>query len=144
MLLHIVRYYYPRALILSAFLLVSVRAAAPDIKVTYIKVPELLNPFDRLIYAVVQVESNGDTMAFNLCEEAIGAFQIRPVRLLDYNQRTGTNFKAEDCYNFKISKEIFLFYARITGHYDFESIARNWNGRGKKTLDYWEKVKTYL
>ncbi len=144
MLLYIVTNYYPKALILSVFLLVSVRAAAPDIKVTYIQVPELLNPFDRLIYAVVQVESNGDTMAFNLFEEAIGAFQVRPIRLLDYNQRTGTNYIAEDCYNYKISKEIFLYYARIIGHDDFESIARNWNGRGKKTLDYWEKVKTYL
>jgi hypothetical protein len=144
MLLYIAKFNFQKVLFLSVFLLVSVRASAPDIKVTYIQVPEFVNPFDRLIYAVVQVESKGDTMAFNLIEGAIGAFQIRSIRLLDYNQRTGTKYKSEDCYNFKISKEIFLYYAKSSGCHDYETIARNWNGRGKTTLDYWEKVKTYL
>ncbi len=32
-------------------------------------------------------------MACNILEQATGAFQIRPIRLLDYNQRTGTVIK---------------------------------------------------
>ena len=125
-------------------LLLSVRATAPDIKVAYIKVSEPIDVYDRLIKAVIMVESFGDTMAYNLTEEAIGAFQIRPIRLLDYNQRTGNNYKTEDCYSYKISKEIFLYYAKRIGFPKYELIARNWNGSGETTLDYWEKVKLHL
>ena len=125
-------------------LLLSLRATAPDIKVAYIKVSEPVDIYDRLIKAVIMVESFGDTLAYNLTEEAIGAFQIRPIRLLDYNQRTGNNYKTEDCYNYKISKEIFLFYAKRIGYPHYELIARNWNGSGRTTLDYWEKVKAHL
>jgi len=117
---------------------------APDTKVTYILVSEPIDAYDRLIRAVVQVESAGDHLAYNIVEEAAGAFQIRPIRLLDYYQRTGNNYTLEDCYNYEISKEIFLYYARETGYPDYETIARNWNGSGEATLDYWEKVRLIL
>jgi hypothetical protein len=126
------------------FSLLAIRASAPDIKVAFVCVPRPVDVYDRLIKAVVQVESAGDTLAYNLSEEAVGAFQIRPIRLLDYYQRTGNIHKIEDCYNFEISKEIFLYYARQTGYPDYETIARNWNGSGNTTLDYWEKVKSNL
>jgi len=112
--------------------------------VIYILSASPINGYDRLILALVQVESAGDTLAYNLLEEATGAFQIRPIRLLDYYQRTGINYILEDCYNYEISKEVFLYYARQTGHRDYETIARNWNGSGEMTLDYWKKVKANL
>lgn len=113
-------------------------------KVVYIRSAEPVDAYDRLIKAIVQVESAGDTLAYNQTEEATGAFQIRPIRLLDYYQRTGVNYKIEDCYDYDISKLIFLYYARHTGHRDYETIARNWNGSGELTLDYWNKVKAIL
>jgi hypothetical protein len=113
-------------------------------KVAYICSAKPVDAYDRLVKAIVKVESTGDTLAYNLSEEAVGAFQIRPIRLLDYYQRTGIFYKLKDCYNFKISKEIFLFYARQTGYPDYEKIARNWNGSGIATLDYWKKVKSNL
>jgi hypothetical protein len=125
-------------------LLLSLRATAPDIKFAYIIVSEPLDVYERLVKAVIMVESFGDTMAYNLTEEAIGAFQIRPIRLLDYNQRTGNNYKAADCYSYKISKEIFLYYAKRIGFPKYELIARNWNGSGETTMDYWEKVRLHL
>jgi hypothetical protein len=143
-ILHLTKDRYLRGLLFIFFSLLSIRAAAPDFKVGYILASKPINPFDRLINAVVQVESLGDTLAFNRVEEAIGAFQIRPIRIRDYNQRTGSNYKSSDCYNFEISKEIFLFYAKRIGYPDYESIAREWNGRGKTKLVYWKKVKTYL
>lgn len=88
--------------------LLGIRVSAPDIKVAFICFAEPADAYDRLIKAVVQVESAGD------------------------------------CYNFQISKEIFLYYARQTGYPDYETIARNWNGSGNTTLDYWEKVKSNL
>jgi hypothetical protein len=124
--------------------LLFIPAFAPDMKVAYICSAEPVDAYDRLIKAIVKVESAGDTLAYNLSEEAVGAFQIRPIRLLDYYQRTGIIYKSKDCYNFEISKEVFLYYARQTGYPDYEMIARNWNGSGNATLDYWKKVKSNL
>ncbi|RPH31880.1 MAG: hypothetical protein EHM93_11880 [Bacteroidales bacterium] len=117
---------------------------APEIKAFFIFTSEPIKPYDRLIKAVVHVESRGDTLAYNLIEEAAGAFQIRPIRLRDYNQRTNKNYKLKDRYNFRISKEIFLYYAMLVGFSDYEKIAKDWNGSGKETLQYWEKVKLQL
>ena len=133
-----------KSLLLILFSLPSIRTSAPDINVIYIRSASPINGYDRLIDALVKVESAGDTLAYNLFEEATGAFQIRPIRLLDYYRRTGINYKLNDCYNYDISKEVFLYYARLTGHRDYETIARNWNGSGEMTLDYWKKVKANL
>lgn len=139
--LHMTKLLYLKSLTFVLFLLLSNNAAAPDFKVVFIEASEPVNAYGRLIKAVVQVESMGDTLAFNVIEEAIGAFQIRPIRLKDYNKRTGKNYKSKDCYNFEISKEIFLYYAKKLDYHDYETIARNWNGSGIKTQDYWKKVK---
>jgi len=124
--------------------LLDLRLSAPDVKVIYIPFTKPLDAYERLVNAVIMVESAGDTLAYNQLEEAVGAFQIRQIRLLDYYQRTGINYTIEECYNFNISKEIFLYYARQTGYQDYETIARNWNGSGNATLDYWEKIKSNL
>jgi hypothetical protein len=131
-------------MLILCFFLFEQKAAAPRAISTVIFVSEPVDAFDRLIKAVVMVESAGDTLALNVLEEAYGAFQIRPIRLLDYYQRTGKNYKIEDCYNYKVSEEIFLYYALMYGSLDYQSIARNWNGSGKMTLDYWKKVLIHL
>jgi hypothetical protein len=135
---------YLKVALLIILSLTATSASAPDLKVVYICSPVPENTLNRLIAAVVQVESRGDTLAYNPQEEAVGAFQIRPVRLLDYYQRTGISYKIEQCYNYEISKEIFLYYATQAGYPDDEMIARNWNGSGKATLVYWEKVTANL
>ncbi len=135
---------YLKSIIIMFFLLHTLKAGAPDAKFAYIIISEPIDVYDRLIKAVVQVESVGDNMANNILEEAIGAFQIRPIRLLDYNRRTGNKYKMEDCYNYNISKKIFLYYANQIGFPKYEKIAKNWNGSGETTLEYWEKVKSHL
>ena len=131
--------------LLILFLSLTVtRAPAPGLNVLYIIASEPVDPFEVLVNAIVQVESLGDPLAYNLEEEAVGAFQIRPIRVLDYNQRTGKNIKIENCYSYYVSKEIFLYYARLTGYPHYETIARNWNGSGALTTEYWKKVKYYL
>jgi hypothetical protein len=139
-----IKFRFLKSILIILFSLLTFKAAAPDLKVAYIYISEPIDVYCRLINAVVLVESSGDTMAFNLKEEATGAFQIRPIRLLDYNQRTGNNIRIEDCYNYKISREIFLYYARLSDFPIYETIARNWNGSGKTSGDYWEKVKSHL
>jgi len=142
--IQLIKLRYLKSILIILFSLPAIRTSAPDIKVACISAVKPVDGYNRLIEAVVQVESAGDTLAYNLSEEAAGAFQIRPIRLLDYYQRTGVNYKIEDCYDYDISKVIFLYYARKTGHRDYETIARNWNGSGKLTLDYWKKVKANL
>jgi len=142
--LHLIKTRCLKSLLFVFFSFLAIRASAPDIKVAYISSAEPVDAYARLISAIVKVESAGDTLAYNLSEEAAGAFQIRPIRLLDYYQRTGIIHKLKDCHNFEISKEIFLYYARLIGYPDYETIARNWNGSGNATLDYWKKVKLNL
>jgi hypothetical protein len=103
-----------------------------------------VEPFKTLIHAIGMVETQYDTLAFNPLEEAVGYFQIRPIRLYDYNYRTGATYTMNDMYNYKISEKIFLYYAAEVGPYDFERIAKAWNGSGVSTILYWEQVKRFL
>ncbi len=120
------------------------RAFAPGngILVTFISAP--IEPFRHLINAIGLVESLRDTLAYNPVEKATGFFQIRPIRLNDYNKRTGNTFALKDMFNYKISEKIFLYYASEIGPNDFEKIARNWNGSGPHTTFYWRRVKNLL
>lgn len=142
--IQIIKYRSLKIVLMVFFLLPGMRATAPEAKVAFVFVSAPVNSFDRLVKAIVKVESKGDNEAFNLAEQAVGAFQIRPIRILDYNQRTGKDYKIENCFNYEVSKEIFLYYAISIGYPDYETIARKWNGSGKATLDYWEKVKKHL
>lgn len=103
-----------------------------------------VEPFQPLIMAIGRVENNGDTLAYNPLEEAAGFFQIRPVRINDYNKRTGSNYTLNDMFNYKISEKVFLYYASQIGHHNFEKIAKRWNGSGPRTIDYWDRVKKHL
>ncbi len=111
--------------------------------VIYIAKLEPIRPYKQLIYAVGKVECDLDTLAYNRLEKATGYFQIRPIRLNDYNKRTGKKYKIKDLYDYNISEEIFLYYANSIG-YDYEKIAKSWNGSGPKTIIYWKKIKQYL
>lgn len=131
--------------IFLAVLLLSltVNAAAPDIRTMVIIKPEPMDIYERLMQAILEVESGGDTLAYNPEEEACGPFQIRPIRLTDYNIRTGKKYKMRDCYTMRVSQEVFLYYARIIGP-NYETIAKRWNGSGEKTIIYWSKVNAVL
>ena len=103
-----------------------------------------IKPYKPLIHAIGIVETMCDTLAYNPIEEAVGYFQIRPIRLEDYNNRTGGKYTMKDMFNYEISEKIFLYYATQIGPYDFEKIARRWNGSGPRTIHYWNRIKKYL
>lgn len=103
-----------------------------------------VNPFEKLVNAVGMVETMGNTNAFNPVEGAIGIFQIRPIRILDYNRRTGSRMTRYDLFDYENSRKVFLYYASQIGPYNIELIARNWNGSGHHTNDYWDRVKRLL
>jgi hypothetical protein len=88
---------------------------------------------------VVQVESRGDIFAYNPHEQATGAFQIRPIRLRDYNEKTGKNYTLDQMYNYEIAKSVFLYF---TNDQSYELVAKDWNK--SRTNRYWKLVKAEL
>ena len=120
------------------------RVSAPNRESLIILDSRPIEPYKRLIRVIGIVETGNDTLAFNPIEKAAGYFQIRPIRLEDYNKRTGSNYKMKDLFNYEVSEKIFLYYADKIGPYDFEKIARKWNGSGHLTITYWKRIKQYL
>jgi hypothetical protein len=130
-----------KTFLICILLLISIKASAPDERALFLSKGETINPYKRIIYAVGKVECSFDTLAYNHIEEATGYFQIRPIRLRDYNERTGSNYKLVDMYNYKISEKVFMYYASQIGWRNPGEIARKWNGKGKND-NYWlKKVK---
>jgi len=136
--------YRRKIVFIGSFLLLTFNAFAPERKEVAIPGSHPVEPFRRLISAIGIVETGYDTLAYNPEEEATGYFQIRPIRLEDYNRRTGSSYTMEDMFNYRISERIFLYYASLVGPYDFETIARRWNGSGEQTIAYWQRVKEHL
>jgi hypothetical protein len=131
-------------LVVFLFLSFSIQALAPCWKSMTVFITPAINPYKQLVFAIGMVETMGDTLAFNPLEEAAGYFQIRPIRLLDYNKRTGSNYTLKDLFNYETSEKIFMYFADQIGPYDLEQIARKWNGSGHMTINYWDRIKEYL
>jgi len=106
----------------------SLEVSAPSEKLLTVLKFAPIEPYKQLAFAVGMVETKGDTLAYNPLEEATGVYQIRPIRLIDYNKRTGSSYTRNDLFNFEISEKIFLYFADQVGPYNFEQIARKWNG----------------
>jgi hypothetical protein len=128
--------------LLTLFILLSVRLFAPVTDYTALLLNEPVNPYKMILEAIGKTESNQNTLAYNPKEEATGYFQIRPVRLLDYNQRTGNDYTMQDLFDYKVSEKIFLYYASRFEPWDYEGISRDWN---KSVTDkYWKLIKDKL
>lgn len=109
---------------------------------------------DKLIDALILVESDGLDSAYNSSEDAVGCLQIRRTMVRDVNRilksrGSTTKYKMKDRWNRIKSIEIFKIYCE---HYNLtspEAKARCWNGgpRGltkKATQKYWVKVNKEL
>jgi len=130
--------------VLILLLMFSLRASAPFCESLFITVTPPLNPYLPLMQAIGMVETMYDTLAYNAEEEAAGYFQIRPVRIKDYNRLTGSSYTTRDMFDYKVSEKIFLYFADRIGPYDFEKIARKWNGSGSMTTYYWNRIRELL
>ena len=137
-----------KQLILSLSLLafISTQSMWYD-KLTYKQPIKQPIPIDTLLNAVMAVESNFDTMAYNEKENAAGVLQIRPIMVREVNRLLGEDkYTLKDRWNKAKSIEMFnVIRSHLKGASD-EEIARTWNGgyNGKnnpKTLGYWKKVR---
>jgi soluble lytic murein transglycosylase-like protein len=112
-----------------------------------------------LIYAIINVESNGNDSAIGDthlgAQYAVGALQIRPIMVKEVNRilklkKSNKRYQLNDRYNRRKSIEMFLIWKRF--HHknsDLQTIARSWNGGPKgmqtpKTYGYWKKVENEL
>ena len=100
---------------------------------------EPYNEYESLLLAIYSVESNSGKYLYNEKENAVGPLQIRPIRVRDYNIRTGRNYRHEDFYSYELSRKMFLYYARGKS---YEEAAKDWNK--SKTDTYWNNVKSKL
>jgi len=126
------------------FFLGSIRAFAPDSNITAIPEPSCIRPFSDLMHAIAMVETVGNPLAYNELENAVGIFQIRQVRVDEYNRLTGSKYVLKDMFDHSVSEKVFLYFASQIGPYNFEKIAKRWNGSGPRTELYWKRIKKYL
>jgi hypothetical protein len=127
-------------IILTVFLYQTL--PAPGFMVSYLAKPESIKPYERIVNAITTVESSNGRNIFNEKENAVGWFGIRPIRLKDYCNRTSKHITLDQCYDYEVSKRIFLYYATVYNPDDYRLIARDWNK--SKTEKYWHKVRAAL
>lgn len=128
-------------LILFIALITGPAGYCPHINPIFIAKSAPIRPLERLWWAQGIIESSGNPMAYNPKEKATGIVQVTPVRLLDYNLRTGKSLSLKDCFNPEISKAIWTFYAKDFYPLDYEGISKAWNCNSEK---YWQKVQAQL
>jgi len=133
----------------QTILSISLLAFISTQSIWYDKPVEQPIAIDTLLNAVMAVESNFDTMAYNSKEDAAGCLQIRPIMVREVNRLLGEDkYTLKDRWSKAKSIEMFnVIRSHLKGASD-EQIARTWNGgyNGKnipKTLQYWIKVKQY-
>lgn len=105
---------------------------------------------DRLIPALISVESSGNDSAVGDNGKAIGCLQIWPVVVEDVNRISGKGYTLKSRLNRQASVSMARIYLK---HYakgkTIEQAARIWNGgpsgdKKASTVKYWEKVKKEL
>lgn len=104
---------------------------------------------ERLLLAIRITESGLNDLAVGSALD-VGPLQITPIRLADYNQKTGKSYSHSDCFSWEVSREIFLYYAHQIGIAPdkWEEISRRWNRafewQDEKGQQYWTKVNNQL
>ena len=124
--------------------LFSIELTAPPYPVMYIADNKPLKD-QRLLNAIIQVESRGNPLQVNFGEQAIGLLQIRKVMLNEVNRIAGyEKYTVKDCLDSLKSIEMYWTvqsYWNPTN--DFKTGAIVWNGRSKHN-HYWNKVKKII
>ena len=103
---------------------------------------------DRLIPALIEVESGGVVGAVGDGGRAVGVLQIWPIMVQDVNRIAGTEYTLADRLSPEKSKEMARTYFNHYGKkWTVEQAARHWNSGPNTTAGtdgYWNKVKKEL
>jgi hypothetical protein len=133
-----------RLFIIVFLLLPGIKGVAPHSNTLTIFESPVIRPFSGLMYATGMVETMGNTLTYNEFENAVGIFQIRQVRIDDYNRKTGSHYSLADMFDPKLSEKVYLYFASQFKPHELERIAKAWNGSGPMTELYWKRIKEYL
>jgi len=113
----------------------------------------------KLINALIQVESNGNDKIIGDNGKSKGCLQIHNVVILDVNRVYKSTFKHSDAFDRELAQSICEMYLKHWSKYykrksgkeiDNEGLARLWNSGPKwftkkhKTHAYWKKVNKCL
>ena len=122
-----------------------------SILVSVLSLASFSAPSEKLIDALVHVESKGEVHAVGDNGKAIGPLQIHKEVVDDVNNAYGTNYTYDDRKSIDKSREICRKYLLLHGgrHATNEKYARIWNGgpsghRKRRTRKYWVKVRRRL
>ena len=111
--------------------------------------------WNKVINAIIKVESRGNEKAYNPNGNCCGILQITPILVKECNQilkRKGSSkrYTLNDRYNAEKSKEMFIMLQEhFNPEHNIEKAIRCWNcgfyGNGWKTksLGYYKKVMKY-
>ncbi len=105
---------------------------------------------EKLIQALITVESAGRTDAIGDGGRAVGCLQIWPVMVKDVNRIAGTRYTLADRKDRQKSIEMaHIYLAHYAKNDTLENAARKYNGgpaghKKQSTIAYWKKVKTQL
>jgi len=103
-----------------------------------------------LIVGMYKYECNGIDTLVNKHEQAYGPLQIRQCLLDDYNKLNHTKYVLTDCFNYELAAKIFLYFTNhdkkgnLIPNKTWEHAAKDWNGSGPKTNNYWKEVKKLI
>ena len=87
----------------------------------------------RLLNAIIHVESRGNPKAINRKENAVGILQIRPIMLRHVNRLTGSNYKLKDRYDPDKSIAMFDSLMKYSNpSYAVDTACMLWNS-GRRT-----------
>ena len=123
--------------------LLSFEVFAPGNNFVPVLTPEPSNPYLPILNACYAIESSNGVMLLNAKEDAAGPLGIRPIKIADYNRRTGKRITLNDRYNYEISKTIFLYYVSQCDYRDIKGMAIAWNGKSKENK-YYSKIMKIL
>lgn len=108
-------------------------------------------PSERLIDALIHVESKGEVHAVGDNGKAVGPLQIHKEVVDDVNKVYGTSYTYDDRKSIDKSREICRKYLLLHGggNATNEKYARIWNGgpgghRKRRTKRYWKRVRKVL
>jgi hypothetical protein len=132
-----------RIILIAILLFICLKSFAPGAKQFFVESAEKTKPYERIWELICKIESNNDSLAFcidinNL--PSVGIAQIQESRLQDYNNRSGDSLTMDDMFHPAKAKKVFMWYCEG----DYEHIAKSWNGSGKMTEIYWQKILRVL
>jgi hypothetical protein len=119
----------------------------PGKTIIYLESIAPIQPYERLWQATCEVESNNNPFAVNLSDPNGGSWgiaQIGTLKLNEFNEANGTNFKLIDLFDTSISKQIFVWHCMK--YQSLEQASRIWNGgyngmNMERTEIYWQLIQ---